>query len=273
MAIIFTVKELAEITNISRRNIRYYDSVGLFKPSFVGDNGYRYYELEKVEELRLIKYLRHAGISIEEIKQHFENRNIDEYVEILNKQLSHLNNEINDLSALKIRLENKLESIEHIKGITEFNEVKEVHFPKRHILKMITPLKTLLEWEHAFLELENALPPSLSIGDNGFLMNLSKINESDEDEFHGLFMFADDPYKYKSPYLEPVESGLFLRLYVKGNHKIARQKYETILKYAQENGYTLGEYAFERTLIDHFISSDKELYITEIQIPVRREAS
>jgi len=67
MSLKLSVKELSEITNVSKRNIRYYDSIDLFKPSGILDNGYRYYGIEKIEELRLISYLRHVGVSVKEI--------------------------------------------------------------------------------------------------------------------------------------------------------------------------------------------------------------
>ncbi|MDD6956052.1 MAG: MerR family DNA-binding transcriptional regulator, partial [Solobacterium sp.] len=35
--------EFAKMANVSLRTIRYYDTVGLLKPSVVQDNGYRLY--------------------------------------------------------------------------------------------------------------------------------------------------------------------------------------------------------------------------------------
>ena len=64
----YTSGQFARIANVTLRTIRYYDSKGLLKPSFVGDNGYRYYtdyDLIKLQQILLFKYL---GFSLSEIK-------------------------------------------------------------------------------------------------------------------------------------------------------------------------------------------------------------
>lgn len=271
MSFTLSVKEMSQITNVSKRNIRYYDSVGLFKPSGISDNGYRYYDIEKIEELRLINYLRHAGVSIKEIEKHLKNRNIDEYVDILNNQLVEIESELNKINALKIRLKNKLTSIEYIRSLKHFDEIRVKVFPKRRILKKMVELRTPIDWERAMLTLEEELPPSLVVGDNGFFVDLNRYKERKGTEFSGLFMIADDPFTLQSSYLEYLEEGSYLTLYLKGNHDDAQLKYKELIEYAETNKLVLEPYALERTLIDHFISSDKELYITEIQIPIREK--
>jgi effector-binding domain-containing protein len=44
--------------------------------------------------------------------------------------------------------------------------------------------------------------------------------------------------------------------------------YDDLLDYALEHELELDSYAVERTLIDHYISSDPNLHITEILIPI-----
>lgn len=271
MSFTLSVKEMSQITNVSKRNIRYYDSIGLFKASGIGENGYRYYDLEKIEELRLINYLRHAGVSIKEIEKHLKNRNIDEYVDILNNQLVEIESELNKINALKIRLKNKLTSIEYIRSLEHFDEIRVEVFPKRRILKKMGKLKTPIDWERAMLDFEEELPPSLAVGDNGFFVDLNRHRERKGTEFSGIFMIAEDPFTLQSKYLDYLEEGSYLTLYLKGNHDDAQLKYKDLTEYAEKNGLVLGQYALERTLIDHFISSDKELYITEIQIQIRQK--
>ena len=39
-----TVKEMSQISGISVRTLHYYDQIGLLKPSYIGENGYRFYD-------------------------------------------------------------------------------------------------------------------------------------------------------------------------------------------------------------------------------------
>lgn len=53
-----TVKEISHISGISVRTLHYYDEIDLLPPSFVGENGYRYYDDESLIRLQEILLLR-----------------------------------------------------------------------------------------------------------------------------------------------------------------------------------------------------------------------
>ncbi len=48
----YTVKEVSRMSGVSVRTLHYYDEIGLLKPVFYGENGYRYYEQEQLLQLR-----------------------------------------------------------------------------------------------------------------------------------------------------------------------------------------------------------------------------
>lgn len=75
-----SIGEMSKLSNVSIQALRYYDQIGLFKPAFIEENsGYRYYELEQLFYLDIIKYLRHLKLPLKDIKK------------IVNVHLSQLN--------------------------------------------------------------------------------------------------------------------------------------------------------------------------------------
>ncbi len=64
----YTVRQLADIARISVRTLHHYDDVGLLKPAFLGNNGYRYYEQPQLYRLQQILMYRDFGLSLDEIK-------------------------------------------------------------------------------------------------------------------------------------------------------------------------------------------------------------
>lgn len=62
-----TIKEVEELTGLTRSNIRFYEKEGLFEPTR-NANGYREYSQDNVEEIKKIAYLRTLGLSIEDIR-------------------------------------------------------------------------------------------------------------------------------------------------------------------------------------------------------------
>ena len=60
---IYTVGEIAKICNISASQLRYYDNIGVIKPSYRNpNNGYRYYTEEQIEQLIFLYDLKKIGV-------------------------------------------------------------------------------------------------------------------------------------------------------------------------------------------------------------------
>lgn len=72
-----TVKEVAELTGISIRTLRYYDEIGLLKPAQLSDAGYRLYDDKALERLQEIMFFRELEIPLIDIKQITDNPNHD----------------------------------------------------------------------------------------------------------------------------------------------------------------------------------------------------
>ena len=64
----FKIGEFSKLTQVSIRMLRYYDEMGLLKPSQVDPwTNYRMYSVEQIPVLNKIIYLRDSGFSIAEI--------------------------------------------------------------------------------------------------------------------------------------------------------------------------------------------------------------
>ena len=91
--------QFAKLANVSERTIRYYDKIGLLKPSFVMENGYRQYSDLDLLELQKILSLKHLGFSIEEIfPMVMDNTNLKESFEL---QIDLIEDKISHLQSLK----------------------------------------------------------------------------------------------------------------------------------------------------------------------------
>ncbi len=77
-----TVQQLATISGVSVRTLHYYDEVGLLKPSFTGENGYRHYDVLSQQRLQQILFFKELDFSLEQIKQSMEN-GLDNKLELM----------------------------------------------------------------------------------------------------------------------------------------------------------------------------------------------
>ncbi len=63
------IGEVAHLSGVPSKTIRYYESVGLIRPASRRDNNYRTYDHQDVEFLRFIQRARSLGFSLQEVHQ------------------------------------------------------------------------------------------------------------------------------------------------------------------------------------------------------------
>ncbi|MGN1085096.1 MAG: MerR family transcriptional regulator, partial [Lachnospiraceae bacterium] len=65
----YTAGEIAKISGVSSKTIRFYDEKGLLKPVGYSEAGYRYYDDTSFVTLQRILMLRYLGMSLEQIRE------------------------------------------------------------------------------------------------------------------------------------------------------------------------------------------------------------
>ena len=63
------INQVAELVDITKKNIRFYEDQGLVNPERDPENGYRDYSMEDVKQLSQVKLLRQLGVSCEDIRK------------------------------------------------------------------------------------------------------------------------------------------------------------------------------------------------------------
>lgn len=72
-----TVKDVSEITGVSIRTLRYYDEIGLLKPTELTEAGYRLYDNKALEKLQEILFFRELDIPLMDIKKIMDHPDYD----------------------------------------------------------------------------------------------------------------------------------------------------------------------------------------------------
>lgn len=106
------IHELAKLSNISIRTLRYYDEIDLLKPASINSSGYRVYDDYCIEKLQQILFYKELNFSLSQIKTIINDNNFDkekaliEQRTLLKLKQQRLNNLINLIDSL-IKGENK----------------------------------------------------------------------------------------------------------------------------------------------------------------------
>lgn len=79
----YTVGELAELFNIQKQTLLYYDKIDLLHPEYISENGYRHYSMKQYMLLEIILNLRKLDIPISVIKEYINNRSTENFEKLL----------------------------------------------------------------------------------------------------------------------------------------------------------------------------------------------
>ncbi|MCB2224504.1 MAG: heavy metal-responsive transcriptional regulator [Actinobacteria bacterium] len=111
------IGELAALTSVPTKTIRYYEGIGVLPPAERGPNGYRTYDTDDVERLRFIKDAQATGLTLDEIATVLRLRGAGEstcehVTHLLHHHLLHLDARIESLQATRARLVSMIERAE-----------------------------------------------------------------------------------------------------------------------------------------------------------------
>ena len=104
-----TVREVRELTGVSARTLRYYDQIGLLKPTR-SEVGYRLYDEDDIVRLKQILRYRMVDMPLDEIMVMLT----DEHDEIKRKLHAHLDRLVNKKEVLEEKIRWVEEMIEEM---------------------------------------------------------------------------------------------------------------------------------------------------------------
>ena len=111
----YSIQELSRLSGVTTRTLRWYDQIGLLKPSRVAESGYRYYGGAEVDRLQDILYYRALGVELARIKECLDDPSFD--------RLAALRSHLAALEAERDRLEQLIRSVKDTIEAEERNEI------------------------------------------------------------------------------------------------------------------------------------------------------
>ena len=131
----YKIGEIASLYGIGTDSLRYYEEIGILKPAR-DDNGYRMYNIGDIRTLNVLRELRSIGFSMEEIKAHLADFNLQKTLDLFQAEIEAIDRKTAELAALRKQLAGRIGEIEeHRKAVT--TPVPKIRtLPARRILRL-----------------------------------------------------------------------------------------------------------------------------------------
>lgn len=105
-----TIGKMAKINGISEQTLRLYDKIKLIQPCDTNpETGYRYYHIKQCAQLDMIQYMKALGMNLSQIKECFEDQNIDQFKEVLHRQKSNIHQQLETLRHVEKSIDRAIE--------------------------------------------------------------------------------------------------------------------------------------------------------------------
>ena len=269
---VLTITELAKLKNITSETLRHYDRIGLLKPDSISASGHRYYSIRQYERLGTILELKKMGMSLKEIQEYFDNRNLNKSYLMLKEYQERFEKELQEKIQLNAVLQQKLQFMESLFSLPEMETVFEETFPVRYMVTFGRESGDREEHAMAFSKLENYIKEKIPIiaSDRVGVFADERLLIPSDQLMPAVPMLLVSPKNAEESYLKKIPGGKYVCMYYRnGILEKYHPSFEIIKKYIKEKRYTINGSLLQIYKIDVTLTSSAEETVMEIQIPVK----
>ncbi|MBM7644838.1 DNA-binding transcriptional MerR regulator/effector-binding domain-containing protein [Scopulibacillus daqui] len=267
---LFTTGEFADLCGVKKQTLFHYDDIGLLKPEYKNENGYRYYSVQQAEVFSVIEMLKEMGMSLAEIKDFLHFKTPEETIKLLTEKEAMMKKKIAKMQRTQQIIRNKKKQIE---------EALRLNFDRFTIEKMETEYYVLSEnildcsdkefTKSIMLFIKYTKREELDYGyPIGVLIRQEQVEAGDYWNYSHFYMRVD-----QSDLAEPFirKAGKYVIGYHKGSYLTIHETYKKMKTYLCEEGYRICGDSFEEYVIDEVSVSGEDHYVTKIMIQVEEK--
>ena len=162
----FTTGEIAKLAGVSVRTVQYYDDRGILTPSELSEGGRRLYSEDDLKRMRVICFLRDAGLPINSISALLKEEKPENIISLLleeqertvREELAERQRQLEIIESIKKEIcELESFSVESIGDIAHFMKVKNKLNKMRWTMVLTGIPVTALQWTAIILGITNGL--------------------------------------------------------------------------------------------------------------------
>ncbi len=268
----YTIGEVSQICNVSKKALRYYDKIGLISSERTSRNNYRYYSNESLLAVPVIKYYKQMGFKLDEMREFIEGNVYHATKRSFNLKIEELKETQEELRRRYISVKDWHDLIVEAEMVID-NNIREV------AVKYINSSDYLFQ-EQTF---ENDI--MASIININFTNYVEKVNNEITGPVVINFSSYKDRMENKDQNVKILQKTLMeckenqklifggkmmIACYHIGSHETINDTYQKICRWALRHDYVVGEESYERYVTDYWTTRNSDIFVTEVMLDVSR---
>lgn len=267
--------DFARLCGTNKRTLIHYDEIGLFKPAYTDDRGYRYYSESQFDVFFTINCLSKLGMPLKEIGAFLNHRNPQALKKLLLEQREEVLKEEERIRKTRQVIETKLALV----SLQEKLESNQAGSSTEHIFQEYTPEEYIILSDPLNTNDHEAIIHTLCshIGycnknnlnaghPYGAMLDVSELRQGHLDTYAYFFTKVIDRPEDFPFHIKP--AGTYAVAYLKGDYYDSEETYRKLFQWIDENGFRTGQYSYKEAIIDELAADSSEEYLTKISVQI-----
>ena len=261
--------EFAKLCGVNKRTLFHYDDIGLLKPAFTDEKGYRSYSHRQLDVFLLINGLKELKFPLKDVREYMDSRTTRHMIDMANRELPHIQQEIEKLQDIRRMLEETIvmaeEGLAAEKGTFRLERHEAQRLIRSGPIAEGDPSAGYLEWTNEFRQFDR-LTQSDAASFIGTMMAVEDLLNAKEPIVY-FFVKTKSKRKGLSTFVKP--KGMYAVGYHHGSYERLDDTYSDMLAWLERQKLSTGEFSYEEYLIDDVAVKDEEEYVTKIMIEIK----
>ena len=277
---LYSIGKVSKICDVSPRMLRYYEQIGLIFPDHIAEpSHYRYYSMQTMRKVQVIRYLIDEGFCLEEVREVLFNEDLDHFEELFlqkiqmtQEKIEYYHQRLDSLKSWYALLVEGRWVQKHRNRSISVKYIPEEHYFKyeRERLPGEADSGAYLETEYFTMSKQNG--HSMVDMGGAFHVYYDSVAERISGTYQKMkllqIMFPNTKSRDNT-----VLFGGFLALstYHIGSTANVSNDYLRMKQWADEHCFALRGDCYERHVLDVYSTASEENFVTELLLPVRDE--
>ncbi|PZT56220.1 MerR family transcriptional regulator [Paenibacillus silvae] len=263
-----SISAFSKLSEVTRKTLIYYDRIGLFKPAYVADNGYRFYSRSQLETIGVIHIFKELGMSLEEIQEHLGRRSPENTLELLRKQEEVLRLQMAKLTQAEQMIIRRAKNIEHSMHLdtSQMHVIWQAKAPLLLSCRIYSSKQEFPEelWEDFRARLNKEHAPLGYPG--GVIIPKEDLLKKDGDKISHMYSFMTTKH-HKQAYMP---EGYYLVSYARADYADTEKIYPQIFDYIEQKKYVIKGDAYEEYMQDEIVLQHAEEYLVRVMVQIEK---
>lgn len=272
-----TIGKMAKINGISEQTLRLYDKIKLIQPCDTNpETGYRYYHIKQCAQLDMIQYMKALGMNLSQIKECFEDQNIDQFKEVLHRQKSNIHQQLETLRHVEKSIDRAIEGYQRYE-VAPREETPVLEYQKaRRIFCYDTKINAYSYGMEYYEQVLRALKKNYALHrfPMSYFCNVGSIIRNEffmkkELMATEVFVFIDEEFQYSDD-VEIIPEGMYVCLYCDGFNR-EEEGLKKLMEYIFTHDYIVVGDCYSEILVElpTYSNYDRKAFF-KLQVMVKR---